>query len=87
MMNDHITTAVQLTPILERVHGNNHPELARVNELTQQIASSTNAREIAEMFGQLREVTKNYAIPGDACEAYQSAYRALQTADQQQSDI
>lgn len=86
-MDQHISTAVQLTPVLERVHGAHHPELTRVNELTQQLATSTDTGEIARLFQELRSVTKNFAIPGDACEAYQTAYRALQAADEQQAKV
>ena len=86
-MNQHISTAVQLTPVLERVHGAHHPELTRVNELTQQLSRSTNTGEIAGLFQELRTVTNAFAIPGDACEAYQTAYRALQEADEQHAKV
>lgn len=85
-MNEHLSTAVQLTPVLERVHGASHPELSRVNELTQRLSQIAESGETEELFRELRRVTNNYEIPGDACEAYQAAYQALQAADQQLAD-
>lgn len=86
-MNQQISTAVQLTSVLERVHGANHPELTQVNELTQELAVSADAEVTADLFQQLRTITDNFAIPSDACEAYQTAYRALQAADRQLAEV
>lgn len=80
-MNENIATAAKLAPILERVHGTNHPELSRVRELTEQLAEATSADMITGIFDQMRDATINYAVPSDGCEAYVSTYEALAAAD------
>lgn len=84
-MHKNLATATKLAPILERVHGANHPELTRVRELTQQLAQSTDTDMTASLFAQLRDVTKNYTVPSDGCEAYLTTYEALQAADAAQT--
>lgn len=78
-----LAKALELTPIVERVHGANHPELTRVRELTQAISRSTDAGTTADLFRQLRAVTSDYSVPSDGCEAFQATYEALQKADRQ----
>lgn len=85
-MNENLATAAQLAPILVRVHGANHPELAQVRDLTQQLTESTDVNTTASLFTQLREVTDNYTVPSDGCEAYVSTYEALQAADAAQAN-
>lgn len=80
-MSDHKSTALEMTPLIERVHGENHPELTRVRELTEQIAASDDTTVTADAFRELRTVTNNYALPEDACEAYTAAYEALSAWD------
>ena len=80
-MHENLATAAKLAPILERVHGANHPELTQVRDLTQQLTQSTGIDTTASLFAQLRDVTKSYAVPSDGCEAYVTTYEALQAAD------
>jgi regulator of cell morphogenesis and NO signaling len=80
-MNEHVSYALRLAPVIERVHGAGHPELTRVRELTQQLAQSADATETANLFRELREVTSDFVIPGDACEAFTSTYQSLEAAD------
>lgn len=80
-MTDHLATAAELAPLIERVHGAGHPELTRVRELTEQITASTDAQTTAGLFRELREVTDNYTVPSDGCEAYQGTFEALAAAD------
>lgn len=82
-MTNNLATAVKLAPIVERVHGSNHPELTRVRELTLQIADSKDPATVADLFRQLRSVTNNYAIPSDGCEAFAATYDALSAADKE----
>lgn len=81
-MTDALATALELAPLIERVHGTNHPELTRVRELTFAIDAETDPARRADLFAELRSVTDNYALPADACEAYTGTYQALQQADQ-----
>lgn len=80
-MHEKLATAAQLAPILVRVHGANHPELTRVRDLTAQLTESTDGMTSASLFSQLREITDNYTVPSDGCEAYGATYEALQAAD------
>lgn len=66
--------AARLAPMTERVHGENHPEMTQVRQLTEQLQQSSDATRTAALFVQLRGVTNNYAIPGDACEAVEATY-------------
>lgn len=83
MTNRHIEKAAQLAPIIERVHGEHHPELTRVREITEDLQRSENATAAVPLFQELRSVTEDYAIPEDVCEAFEATYRALQRADKQ----
>lgn len=80
-MNENLKIAAQLAPILVRVHGANHPELTQVRDLTLQLTQSTGSDTTSSLFAQLRDVTKNYSVPSDGCEAYTSTYEALAAAD------
>ncbi|WP_022870083.1 hypothetical protein [Yaniella halotolerans] len=84
MANRNIEKAAQLAPIIERVHGGHHPELARVREITQALHQSDNATNTPALFQELRTVTDNYAIPNDVCEAFEATYHALERADKQE---
>lgn len=84
-MQEILATAVELAPVLERVHGANHPELTQVRELTKQLAQSTNASSTATLFAKLRDVTDGYTVPSDGCEAYVSTYASLRAADAAQT--
>jgi iron-sulfur cluster repair protein YtfE (RIC family) len=86
-VTDHLSTAVKLAPIVERVHGANHPELTRVRELTQEISQSADAMAAADLFRRLRKVTNDYAVPSDGCEAFAATYQALRFADREQSGV
>jgi regulator of cell morphogenesis and NO signaling len=80
-MTDHLATAAELAPLIERVHGAHHPELTRVRELTEQINASTDAGATAHLFRELRAVTDDYTVPSDGCEAFAGTYAALRSAD------
>lgn len=75
------------TLAITRAHGQNHPEVFEVRDLFKMInkknkkAKKTKPDLDAE-FTQLRKVTNNYAIPGDACEAYTAVYKMLSEVDE-----
>lgn len=81
MTTQHLDQAAQLAPVIERVHGTNHPELTRVRELTEALQKAGDNASASELFAELREVTKNYALPADACEAFTATYESLKFAD------
>lgn len=82
MTDQNTAQAVELAPLIERVHGENHPELPRVRELTLALPDADHPRQ-AELFKELRNVTQNYAVPDDACEAFTGTYQALERADRE----
>ena len=73
-------------PIVERVHGENHPEFSDVRKLFNEINIKTKKAkseklELDNEFNQLREITDNYTVPGDACESYKAVYNMLAEVD------
>lgn len=81
VLTDHLANALEFALLIERVHGSGHPELTRVRELTQELASSADAAAISDLFRELRSVTSGYTVPSDGCEAYTATYDALRAAD------
>lgn len=85
MSSQSLTTAAQLAPLIERVHGGHHPELTRVREITQELQQSENSARTSELFEELRAVTDNYFIPDDVCEAFEATYHALEQSDRERA--
>ena len=82
-MTDHMSTALQLTPLVERVHGADHPELTRVRELTELLGKATHHAVKEDLFRELRVITNSYDLPADACEAFTTTYRSLEGAEKE----
>jgi regulator of cell morphogenesis and NO signaling len=77
----------QLIPIVDRVHGGNHPEFHEVRELFGLILNKTNVSKtgkpnIDEEIYKLRELTANYKVPSDVCESYEEVYIMLAKLDE-----
>ncbi|TAH65971.1 MAG: iron-sulfur cluster repair di-iron protein, ric, partial [Anaerolineaceae bacterium] len=65
----NLKTLQQYVPIVDRVHGPNHPEFHDVRrvfeEITQKVIKAGADRpELTNEFKQLREITDNYTVPG-----------------------
>lgn len=76
----------QFVPIVERVHGENHPEFYDVRKLFDQINAKTKEAgsekpEIDNELKQLRQITDNYTVPDDVCESYEAVYNMLAEVD------
>lgn len=69
----------KILPVVARVHGEHHPELAQVVELYEKIKECP----AIETFEELRKVTSNYAIPEDACPTYGKTYQDLAELDRE----
>lgn len=82
----HMERLEQFTPIVERVHGDKHPEFFEVHTIFKQLSKKINEIEedtnLDEEFRQLREVTNNYEVPSDVCESYEAVYMMLEDLDQ-----
>ena len=82
MTETALDRALELAPIIERVHGSHHPELTRVRELTEQLGSAAGSgADTAPLFAELRTVTNDYAIPDDVCETFVATYESLQQVE------
>lgn len=82
---ENFPTLEKMTPIVARVHGEGHPELADVRDIFKNINDKVQTSEAADLkqdFEQLRSVTGNYEVPADGCEAYTTTYELLEEADQ-----
>lgn len=82
----HFKTLVQYVPIVDRVHGEHHPEFHEVRKLFESINKKTEGAgakkpELNEEFTKLREITDNYTVPGDVCESYEAVYNMLSDLD------
>lgn len=89
--NLNFKTLQQYVPIVERVHGGNHPEFHEVRELFDAInakakKAGSNLPELNEEFAKLRAITDNYTIPKDACEAFTAVYNMLAAVDKAYHD-
>lgn len=74
-------------PIVDRVHGEHHPEFHEVRRLFDLInkkirEAGTNKPELGDEFRQLREVTDDYTVPDDVCESYEAVYMMLADLDE-----
>lgn len=81
---ENFPTLEKMTPIVARVHGDGHPELAEVRDIFKNINDKVQTSEDADLkqdFEQLRSVTCNYEVPADGCEAYITTYELLAVAD------
>lgn len=81
MTDTAVAKALELAPVIERVHGEHHPELTRVREITELLAASGPETNVQELFGELRGVTNDYAIPSDVCVTFRATYEALEKAE------
>lgn len=73
--------ALELAPIVERVHGPNHPEMARVRQLTEQLKAGGENESLDPLFSELRQLTDSYTPPADTCETVEALYGALEAVD------
>lgn len=79
----------QFIPIVQRVHGENHPEIFKVGEqfdyLNEKIKGNKENLKLNEEFDELREITDDYKVPADVCESYEAVYQMLEELDQSYS--
>ena len=77
-----LPTLKQYVPIVDRVHGEHHPEFHDVRGLFDIIIEKNNKAssdkpELTHEFSQLRDITNKYTVPGDVCESYAAVYNML----------
>ena len=74
----------KFVPIVERVHGPDHPEFYDVRLNFDKLLLKVNQKEydtLNEEFTSLRKITSNYTIPNDVCESYETVYKLLEKLD------
>ena len=75
-----------LLPVVQRVHGEAHPELADVGRLfttlRERLEAGASAEEACPLMDQIRGLTKDYTVPADACPAFRKTYAALSRVDE-----
>lgn len=81
-----LLTLKKYVPVVDRVHGGNHPEFHEVRALFESVAEKIKEAglgkpELIKEFQRLREVTDNYTVPGDVCESYEAVYNMLAEMD------
>ena len=84
-MQELIQELVKILPVVVRVHGENHSELAEVGELYAKLRAAMDAgkdEEAKEYMQQLRKVSKDFAVPSDACPTYAKTYEDLVALEQ-----
>lgn len=78
-------------PRVKKIHGARHPELIEVEQVADELQAvledGMDTGRITALVERLRTLTKNYAIPSDACPAYKNAYKALSQIDAALSTI
>lgn len=82
----HYEMLKQYIPIVNRVHGKNHPEFNNVKLTFEKISNliesnGSNLPMLNEEFATLREITNNYTIPHNVCESYAAVYNMLKAVD------
>lgn len=79
----HLPLLDQYVPIVDRVHGPTHPEFHDVKKVYTDLSAKikADASDLSDDFSQLRTITSDYAVPGDACESYEAVYHMLADLD------
>ncbi len=73
MKKEIIEELDKILPVVEKVHGNNHPELHEVVKLYKDIKENNSEKSITE----LKKVTNNFTIPKDVCPTFEKTYKLL----------
>ncbi len=82
----YFQTLKKYVPVVDRVHGGNHPEFHEVRRLFDAIVEKTKEAgragpDLEDEFAALRKITGRYAVPGDVCESYEAVYTMLAETD------
>ena len=72
-------TLKQYVPVVERVHGDHHPEFYKVRAIYNTIVEKIENKDfkLNEEFNALNQVTSAYHVPDDVCETYEAVYLML----------
>lgn len=84
---NQLITLAQYVPVVDRVHGDSHPEFhdvkAEFDKIQQKIQdSSSDKPDLEAELSKLREITNHYSVPKDVCETYEAVYEMLAEVDE-----
>ena len=86
MLDKHLETLELYVPVVDRIHGDAHPEFHGVRRLFEDIAGKAGTLEgeddLAREFELLRDITNHYTVPCDVCETYEAVYAMLAELDE-----
>ena len=71
MHQELFTELDKILPVVVRVHGDHHPELAQVAALYARLKAGEDVGD------ELRQVTQNFTVPADACPTFEKVYKDL----------
>jgi len=84
LIKTHIKTLDKYVPVVDRVHGDKHPEFHDVRKIYETISEKTKEAKklkttpnLHEEFIRLRKVTNNYTVPDGVCETFEAVYKML----------
>jgi len=85
-ISKYLSVLSQYVPIVDRVHGDHHPEFHEVKRLCEEIIGKIKEAgegrpELDNEFLRLREITDGYTVPDDVCESYEAVYNMLSELD------
>ncbi len=81
--NKYMDKLKMFVPIVNRVHGKDHPEFKKVKIEFDVIVEkiSKDNYNLIEQFDNLKTITNNYQVPQDTCESYEMVYQMLKELD------
>ncbi len=87
LKKQYLKVLKQYVPIVDRVHGSNHPEFHEVRVVFESMVAKieqagTKDPGLHEEFARLRAITEGYRIPQDVCESYEAVYSMLSKLDE-----
>jgi iron-sulfur cluster repair protein YtfE (RIC family) len=74
----------QYVPVVDRVHGEHHPEFHEVRRIFNIIVNKIEESRSSDLkfeLNQLRKITNHFTVPDDVCETYEAVYIMLKEID------
>ena len=84
MWDEHLDKLDLYVPVVDRVHGDSHPEFHEVKKrfnLMREKLLADPSGDLSQDFEILRDITSYYFVPDDVCETYEAVYQMLHDLD------
>ena len=74
-----------IVPVVERVHGKEHPEFYDVKKLYDSLHENIDNEDFdfEGLFAELQKITDNYTVPGNVCKKKKKVYVSLEELNKQ----